>query len=166
MKKAVICAVFSKDRSEVLLVKRRDIPVWVLPGGGIDAEETPENACIREVLEESGLQISIERKVGEYTPINKLTSFTHLYEAKVIGGFISSSSETTAAAFFPVNALPKMMPPPHPEWIQDAQTKEFIQRKLDAITYALFFRMLCKHPMLIGKFIAMRIRLFLEEKSS
>jgi 8-oxo-dGTP diphosphatase len=39
MPKSVACILFNKNRSEVLLIKRKDIPVWVLPGGGIDPGE-------------------------------------------------------------------------------------------------------------------------------
>ena len=31
---------YSEDRKEILLIKRRDVPVWVLPGGGIDSGES------------------------------------------------------------------------------------------------------------------------------
>ncbi len=35
-RQAVYGIVFNQTRSEVLLIKRMDIPVWVLPGGGLD----------------------------------------------------------------------------------------------------------------------------------
>lgn len=42
------------NHQKLLLVKRRDVPVWVFPGGGIEKGETPERAVVREVFEESG----------------------------------------------------------------------------------------------------------------
>ena len=51
-KQAVYGIVFNNDKTEVLLIKRRDIPVWVLPGGGLDQGESPETGAVREVLEE------------------------------------------------------------------------------------------------------------------
>jgi 8-oxo-dGTP diphosphatase len=37
-------------------VQRGDI-VWNFPGGGIEINETPEMACIREVKEETGIEV-------------------------------------------------------------------------------------------------------------
>ena len=58
--------VLNKDK-EILLVKRRDIPIWVIPGGGIEKDETPNQAAIRETKEESGFDVSITRSIARYT---------------------------------------------------------------------------------------------------
>ena len=57
---SVVGILFSKDQKEVLLIKRRDVPVWVLPGGGIEKSESLEEAIIREVLEETGWVVTVE----------------------------------------------------------------------------------------------------------
>jgi 8-oxo-dGTP diphosphatase len=52
-------AVIIKDKKILMVlqhVERGDI-VWNFPGGGIEKDETPESACIREVKEETGLHI-------------------------------------------------------------------------------------------------------------
>ncbi len=42
--------VFAFDKNKKLLfVKRRDVPVWVVPGGGIEKGETPKEAFAREL---------------------------------------------------------------------------------------------------------------------
>ena len=50
-RQAVYGIVFNEERTKVLLIKRLDIPVWVLPGGGLDPGESPEAGAVREVLE-------------------------------------------------------------------------------------------------------------------
>ena len=59
---SVIGCTFSKDRKKVLLIKRRDVPVWTLPGGGTEDNETIEEAITRELLEETGFQTKIRKK--------------------------------------------------------------------------------------------------------
>ena len=52
---------------EILLTKRRDIEVWCLPGGHVDAGETVAQAAVREVWEETGLRTELDRLVGIYS---------------------------------------------------------------------------------------------------
>ena len=105
--------IFSPCRTSVLLILRRDVPVWVLPGGGIDPGETPEQAIVREILEETGLTVKIDRLVGKYYPLNRLAKRTLLYECSVLKGTPAPSPETQDAKFFPLSALPPLPPPPH-----------------------------------------------------
>lgn len=58
--------VFNADRTRVLMVKREDFRVWVLPGGGIEPGETREQAAARETCEETGYEIAVDRLVGCY----------------------------------------------------------------------------------------------------
>jgi 8-oxo-dGTP diphosphatase len=52
----------------VLLVKENyDRRRWSLPGGAIEPGETPEQAVVRETLEETGISVQIEHLVGSYT---------------------------------------------------------------------------------------------------
>ena len=56
-------------KDEVLLIKRKNYPFaghWALPGGFIDPGETPEQAAIRELEEETGLVVNKVNYVGEY----------------------------------------------------------------------------------------------------
>ena len=48
----VLASIFSENRKKILLVKRRDVPVWVLPGGGVEENENEEDAILREAKEE------------------------------------------------------------------------------------------------------------------
>ncbi|NGX28097.1 MAG: RNA pyrophosphohydrolase [Candidatus Anoxychlamydiales bacterium] len=158
---SVTAVVFSEDRKQVLLIKRRDVPVWVLPGGGIEKDETLENATLREVLEETGYTTKIYRKVGEYTPINKLSKFTHLYECEIISGKAAISDETREVNFFDIENLPKLIPPPYPEWIDDANKNEksLIKRELKSVNYLSLIKNLFLHPILVIRFLMTKVGL-------
>lgn len=151
---SVIAVVFSEDKEEVLLVKRRDVPVWTLPGGGVEKGEHPEEAILREIKEETGLTISIVKEVGEYSPINRLSCFTHLYECKSIGGDLSLSLETADVKFFNLKDLP-LMPPPYEEWIGDAKKNlpHLIRKKLSGVSYLNLFKNFILHPVLVVRFL-------------
>ena len=153
---SVTAVVFSPDRTAVLLILRRDVPVWVLPGGGIDRDESAEEASIREILEETGLTVKVDRLIGHYTPANRLTKRTNLYECSFISGSLRSSEETLGAHFFSLHQLPPM-PPPYPEWIQDGLTfAEPIERELRSVNYRTLFRYLISHPLLVARFLLAR----------
>lgn len=51
----------------VLLQKRGDSGNWGFPGGAIELGETPENAAIRELKEEAGLDVVVNSLIGIYT---------------------------------------------------------------------------------------------------
>jgi len=160
---SVIGIIFSSDKSKVLLIKRRDVPVWVLPGGGIEDNESLEKAITREILEETGFSTKIIRKVGEYTPINKLAKYTHLYEMEITSGEKTIGDETKEVSFFPIKSLPKLIPPPFDEWIHDAmlQKPEIIQRKLTSVNYYTLIKNIFFHPILVFRFFLAKIGLTL-----
>ena len=154
---SVIGAIFSNDNNQVLLVLRKDVPVWVLPGGGIDKGESEDGAVIREILEETGFTVKIEKKIGLYLPINKLTKPTLLYRLQIVGGEIKNSCETKQVQFFPVKKLPKLIPPPFLDWINDSHCiKNFSVRFLRHITYRNFLKYMFTHPLLILRFLLAR----------
>ncbi|MDH5437911.1 MAG: NUDIX hydrolase [Candidatus Bathyarchaeota archaeon] len=64
-----VTAIIEFPSNKILLVKRATVVFkgyWALPGGKVDAGETVEQAVVREVREETGLQVKIVRKIGEY----------------------------------------------------------------------------------------------------
>lgn len=156
---SVATIIYSSDRQSILLVLRRDIPVWVLPGGGIDSGETPAEAALREVKEETGLNCQIKRKIALYSPKNKLAKTTHFFEGSIISGTFTTNSEVKTIRFFPLSNLPYRLPPPYPEWIQDAQkqTENLITKSIETVTYFSFFKNLLLHPILVFRFILSRI---------
>jgi 8-oxo-dGTP pyrophosphatase MutT (NUDIX family) len=64
---AVAVALIASSRG-VLVVRRRDhVPPWAFPGGKIEPDETPAEAAVREVAEETGLQVCPGGEIGRRT---------------------------------------------------------------------------------------------------
>jgi len=154
MKCSVIAILFEEEMTRVLAIKRRDVPVWVLPGGGVEENETPEKAVIREVFEETSLRVSIKRKIGLYAPINKLTSFTHVFECTIENGQLQIGRETKDIGFFPFKSLPPSFFPIHEDMLNDALMKkpEVMNKKLSQVTYWNVIKYFIQHPILVIRF--------------
>lgn len=159
MKQAVNVIIFSDDRKEILLIKRRDIPVWVLPGGGIELKETPEGAAVREAEEETGFTVTIDRKIAHYFPINRLSQITHFYECSIVSGAPKTGKETKEVCFYPLAALPKHLAPPYKDWIEDAIENHpgVMEKKIFSSSYWNLIKLLILHPILVARFLLTKI---------
>lgn len=166
MKKAVIGIVLSDSDKKVLCLKRRDVPVWVLPGGGVEEGESPESACVREVLEETGIKTSIKRKIAEYTPLNNLAEYTETFALEVLGGIPTTGDETREVGFFPLSALPSPFFHVHEEWLRDAleNREEVIRKKIRSVTYGKLLLYALRHPIRVGRFLLSRLGLPINAK--
>ncbi|MCI5051854.1 MAG: NUDIX domain-containing protein [Simkaniaceae bacterium] len=155
MESSVGAVIFNESRTKVVLMLRSDVPVWVHPGGAIDAGESPEEACIREAYEETGLQVEIVHKVAEYQRSIRITRHTHLFECRIVGGELRPSPESPKVAFFSLDALPYLFPPPHPEWLEDTleNKSETVVKPLKSVTYLALLKRLFTHPHLVLRFL-------------
>ncbi|MBN6036239.1 NUDIX domain-containing protein [Amycolatopsis sp. 195334CR] len=62
-----VTVVIRDDAGRVLLIHKIDNNLWALPGGGHDAGERITDTAVREVREETGLDVEIVRLIGTYT---------------------------------------------------------------------------------------------------
>ena len=89
-------------QGRVLLAHRRDMDAWNLPGGAVEPGELPTEAAIREVREETGLEVGIMRLVGVYgKESGDLLVFA--FECAVIGGELTTSDESNATTPYSVS---------------------------------------------------------------
>ncbi len=156
---SVAAILFSSDRKALYLMKRRDVPVWVFPGGGIDLNESPEEAIVREVQEEMGFIVRIKRKVAFYEKSGAFIKPTHFFECEILEIGKPSEEETLDVRLFPLHALPKLFPPPYPEWLEDAllDQPEPITKKTKSITLWTILKTVIQHPIFFTRFLLARL---------
>ena len=104
----------------VLLAVRSDLRGWELPGGTPEGNESPERALLREILEETGLRVTVERHVGDYIRTGFRPHTARVYLCRVAGGGLRTSEETRAVRWFPVDALPRTLFPWYAAPLTDA----------------------------------------------
>ncbi len=106
-------AIFDQQR-RILLTRRTDNGQWCLPGGRMELGESAAEACEREVFEETGLNVRVKRLVGVYSHPDQLVVYAdgnkaHVvalhFEAKITGGELGLSNETTDFGYFTLPEL-------------------------------------------------------------
>lgn len=112
-------AVVVEDQGRILLGKRAHEPsrgLWDILGGFIDAGETAEEAVVREIREESGLEVRITRYLGsfldDYGP-RRLPTLNLAYAATPCGGAAGAASDIAELCWFAVEELPTVWAFPH-----------------------------------------------------
>lgn len=112
-------AIILNDEGQVLLSHRRDMDAWNLPGGGLEPGELPNECVIREVREETGLEVSVERLVGVYAKPGR-SELVFAFTCKITGGALATTSESDSNRYFALDALPPNTLLKHAERIRDA----------------------------------------------
>jgi 8-oxo-dGTP pyrophosphatase MutT (NUDIX family) len=109
--------IFDESRQRILLTCRTDNGQWCLPSGGTDPGESVEETCVREVREETGLDVRVSRLIGVYSSPNTIIEYADgsriqmvalSFEAEVIGGQLGLSDETTEFGYFSVTEIETM----------------------------------------------------------
>jgi ADP-ribose pyrophosphatase YjhB (NUDIX family) len=132
---AGVAGIIFNEQQQVLLLKRSDNGLWSIPSGHVEPGEKVEEAIIREIYEETGLEVEVTRLIGIYSdpdsqiflyPNGEISHFiTTCFECKIIGGTLrQKTDETLDARFFAPNDLPENLLTMHPRWLQDALEKE------------------------------------------
>ena len=103
-------AIIFDENERVLLSHRRDIDAWNLPGGGVESGETPVEAVIREVTEETGLEVAVDRLVGVYTNTRR-DDIVFTFVCHVTGGALRLTEESSNHGYCALVEMPRNLTP-------------------------------------------------------
>jgi 8-oxo-dGTP diphosphatase len=100
---------------KILLIKRLKEPYadcWALPGGFLDIEETLEESAVREVKEETGLEISDLVPIAPFSSVDRdprfrVISFAFLARLESVSR-PQAGDDAKAAQWFELDALPRL----------------------------------------------------------
>lgn len=114
-------AVIHDHEGRLLLQEKSSGEAWSLPAGGIELGESPQEAIIREVMEETGYAIRIHSILGvfggrafryTYPSGDHVEYVATLFQCKIIGGSgVPTDSETRSIQFFRRDEMPELALP-------------------------------------------------------
>lgn len=127
-------AVVTDEQGRILLQRRRDNDLWALPGGGMDLTDSLPGTAVREVKEETGLDVEITGLVGTYTDPKHIIAYTDgevrrqfnvCFTARIAGGRLEISHESTELRFVPPEEIDQL--PMH--HTQRLRIRHFMERR-------------------------------------
>lgn len=103
-------AVILDQNKNILLVKTtyQRIHPWGLPGGGLEYGEHPEAAVVREVWEETGLKVCIEKLLLVHSWLPDRVGLYYL--CRITDGTFQPSDEVSEYDYFAPDNLPDVRP--------------------------------------------------------
>jgi len=105
-------AVVVEDGGQILLVRRGVAPCcgdWCLPSGFVECDESPDEAAVRECLEETGIEVEITGLLDVISfddPFRQRKGALVVYQARSIGGRLGAGDDATDAVFFSPDQVP------------------------------------------------------------
>lgn len=114
---SVSAAIFDGDR--VLVVQRRDNGKWEPPGGVMHRSESIEAALLREVKEETGLDISIDELSGVYKNVTAGV-VALVFRASVLSGHLQTNDEVGEFKWIDIEEVEQLVAPVYAVRLADA----------------------------------------------
>lgn len=127
-------AVVTDEAGRILLQRRTDNGLYALPGGTMDLGESLPGAAVREVREETGLDVEITGLVGTYTDPRHVIAYSDgevrqqfnvCFTARITGGNLRISDESTDLRFVAPDDIDGL--PMHPT--QRLRLRHFLEHR-------------------------------------
>ncbi len=102
------------EKNEILMAKESVDGKWTIPGGWADIGDTPSEAVIKEIKEETGLDAEIVRLLAIYDkrchehPPEPYYIYKLMFFCKISGGDLAHGFDMQGADFFSMDSLPEL----------------------------------------------------------
>lgn len=110
-----VSAIVPDSDGRILLIRRTDNNYWSIPGGGLEPGESVRQATAREVMEETGIACEVTGLIGIYSDPNHVAAyddgevrqeFSICFIARMLGGTMTTSQESSEVRFVPATDIP------------------------------------------------------------
>jgi 8-oxo-dGTP diphosphatase len=125
-----VAGIVVRDDGHILVVQRRDNQHWEPPGGVLELEETVEAGVRREVLEETGVDIQVERLSGVYKNMPR-GIVALVFRCRPLSVAMNSTAEADQVGWLTVEEITEQMDPAYAVRVSDALTDEPVTRVHD-----------------------------------
>lgn len=107
---------FILENDKILLVREdQDRGRWTLPGGWADINDSPSESAIREVREEAGYEVEVDKLLAVYDrerqghkPPHAYHIYKIFFKCRIIGGQPQANRESSECAFFSIDEIPEL----------------------------------------------------------
>jgi ADP-ribose pyrophosphatase YjhB (NUDIX family) len=127
-----VSGVVVRADAAILAVQRRDNGHWEPPGGVLEYEETFEDGVRREVLEETGVEIDVERLTGVYKNITK-SVVALVFRCRPLTDAVSETEESMRVAWLTIDDVQRRMAPAYAVRVTDAFAAGVVVRAHDGV---------------------------------
>lgn len=114
-----VAGVVVRDDGRVLAVRRRDNQHWEPPGGVLELAETFDQGVRREVFEETGIKVRVERLSGVYKNMPR-GIVALVFRCSPVGGRLTTTDEALSARWLGVEEIRQHMDPAYVVRVTDA----------------------------------------------
>ena len=114
-----VAGVVVRSDGTILVVQRRDNGNWEPPGGVLELDESFEEGVQREVLEETGVHVAVERLTGVYKNLNRGV-VALVFRCSPIAGDIKVTPEAQRVQWLVSSEVEKRMVPAFAVRVLDA----------------------------------------------
>jgi ADP-ribose pyrophosphatase YjhB (NUDIX family) len=127
-----VAGVVVRDDGRILAVQRRDNSHWEPPGGVLELDETFEHGVRREVAEETGVTVEVERLTGAYKNLTRGV-VALVFRCRPVAGTPAPTAEARRVRWLTADEVREQMAPAYAVRILDALHEGAAHRAHDGV---------------------------------